>query len=87
MDRGDVHLALGDIEEARSAYENALDLADKHKLGQFLILAEKAIRSLKAAVSHAEKTEPLAVSSFDEVEEIREELDRMRDLSPALAGV
>jgi hypothetical protein len=88
MDRGDVHRALGNLEMARSAFENALELAEKHKLGQFMIQAEKAIRALDAMASNAaRKTERPAVSSFDGIEEIREALDRMRDLSPALAGV
>jgi tetratricopeptide (TPR) repeat protein len=88
IDRGDVHRVLGDLDAARSAYESALELAERHKLGQFMIQAEKAIRALDAFVATAErKTEPPALSSFEEIEEICEELDRMRDLSPALAGV
>jgi tetratricopeptide (TPR) repeat protein len=87
LDRGDAYRTLGELEEARSCYERALDLAETHRLGQFLIQAEKAIRSLEDLAAARKKPEPPGVSSIDEIEEIREELDRMRDLSPALAGV
>jgi tetratricopeptide (TPR) repeat protein len=87
IDRGEVYRSLGEYEEARRCYMNALELAEAHKLGQFLIQAEEALRSLDRVVSLPVSTELLAASSGREVEEIREELDRMCELSPVLAGV
>jgi tetratricopeptide (TPR) repeat protein len=88
MDRGDVYRCLGDLDEARSCYERALQLAEIHRLGQFLVQAEKALRSLDTLVSGiAAMTELPADSPNGQFDDIREELDRMRQASPALAGV
>jgi tetratricopeptide (TPR) repeat protein len=88
MDRGDAYRALGAFEEARGCYEKALELAEAHRLGQFLVQSEKAIRALDGLFAPAErKTELPAASSLGEIEDIRVELDRMCQRTPALAGV
>lgn len=88
MDRGDAYRKLGDFAEGRRCYENAIDLAEAHKLGQFIIQAEEAIRAIDGLeLCEAPCVELPATSSSWEIEEIREELDRMRELSPVLPGV
>jgi tetratricopeptide (TPR) repeat protein len=88
VDRGDVYRGLGDLATARSCYERALELAEAHRLGQFLVQAEKALRGLDGLQADvARTTKPPADASPKEIEDIREELDRMRQMSPALAGV
>ena len=88
IDRGDVYRKLRDFPEARRCYENAIELAETHRLGQFLIQAEEAIRAIDGLeLFTPPEVELPATSSAWEIEEIREELDRLRDLSPAFAGI
>jgi tetratricopeptide (TPR) repeat protein len=88
IDRGEVYRKLRDLVAARRCYETAIELAEAHKLGQFLIQAEEAIHIIDGLETRgAQQAELPAISSSREIEEIREELDRMRELSPSLAGV
>jgi tetratricopeptide (TPR) repeat protein len=87
MDRGEVYSRLRDPAEARRCYERAIELAEAHKLGQFLIQAEEALRGIDGLEAIDASQDELLVTSSIEIEEIREELDRMRDQSPVFAGV
>jgi tetratricopeptide (TPR) repeat protein len=86
--RAEAYQVLGDAATARHYLKLALSLATTHSLGQFLIQAEEALERLEQqSEAWAPEIELPAASSFEGIEEIREELDRMRRLSPALAGV
>jgi tetratricopeptide (TPR) repeat protein len=88
VDRGHVYCGFGDAPEARRCFLNALSLAEAHKLGQFVIQAEEGLRLLAQRSETASHTAELpAISSHTGIEEIREELQLMRELSPELAGV
>jgi hypothetical protein len=88
IDRGQVYCGFGDAPQARRCFLNALSLAETHKLGQFVIQAEEGLRLLEQRGETASHTAELpAISSHAGIEEIREELQLMRELSPELAGV
>jgi len=86
IDRGQAYQAFADLEQARACFQEAVAVAEASKVGQFLIRAEAALRSLDASVTRAGADLP-AGSSVEEMEEIRGELGRMWQCSPALAGV
>jgi tetratricopeptide (TPR) repeat protein len=85
IDRGEVYGKFRNTSQARRCFEYAVELAEAHRLGQFLIQAEEAIRCLES--SQLTERELPATSSYSAIEDIREELVRMRDQSPVLAGV
>jgi tetratricopeptide (TPR) repeat protein len=87
IDRGNVYEHLGDVVLARTCFEEALRIAEAHKLGQSLIRADAALVNLERMAKVADTKELPAAPSTEEVEAICEELCRMRDLSPAFAGV
>jgi tetratricopeptide (TPR) repeat protein len=88
IDRGKAYERLGDTTAASQCYAKALEVAEANKLGQLLIKAEEALVALERSQSEIVQTKkPSVDSSIGEMEEIHEELVRMRDLSPALAGV
>jgi tetratricopeptide (TPR) repeat protein len=88
IDRGKGYERLGDAKTARECFAKAVEVAEANKLGQFLIQAEEAIVALERRQSDTLETTKLpAASSIEEMEAIREELVRMRDLSRAFAGV
>jgi tetratricopeptide (TPR) repeat protein len=88
LGRGEAYEAIDDYEEARRSYRKALELATGYQLGQFLFQAEEALQALDRRVTiRASEIELPAAYSLEGIEEIREELDRMRRLSPVLAGV
>jgi tetratricopeptide (TPR) repeat protein len=86
--RAGAYKALGDLDRARRCYREAIALAAPHKLGQLLIRAEEGLLSLDQERADIAHDGPIPrASPGEEMETIREELGRMRDLSPALAGV
>ena len=87
VERGRAYELLGDQKEARRCYQEALRVAEEHRIGQFLMQAEEALRGLDSQSGRVEAEQLPAVSPLEEMEEIREELVRMRGLWPAWAGV
>jgi tetratricopeptide (TPR) repeat protein len=88
--RAKAYRALGDTVAARRCYQAALEVAVADKLGQQLIRAEESLMALEretAEVLRAAPTCPADPPIIREMVTIREELGRMRDMSPALAGV
>jgi len=86
IDRGEAYQAFADVEQARECFQEAVAIAEASQVGQFLIRAEAALRSLDESITRA-GSELSPGSSVEEMEEIREELGRMWRCSPVFAGV
>ena len=87
IQRAEACQIFGELEEARHWYVQAIELAEAYKLGQLLIQGEEGLVALeRRLVGESETTKPPTGPPILEISGIREGLDRMRDMSPALAG-
>jgi tetratricopeptide (TPR) repeat protein len=88
--RAKAYRALGDAPAARRCYQAAIEIAAADKLGQQLIRAEDGLKALEREIANPGGTtlqRPTGPPAIQKMGAIWEELGRMRDMSPALAGV